>query len=414
MKKNVELEKAQEMLLRKVHTLPEENVNLLEAFGRVLSRDVFASLDGPPFSRSAVDGYTLTAEDRNKIRKGHCARLKVLEVVRAGYASKLTQIPGTTIKIMTGAPIPRGAQAVIKYEDVLEEGDSIIVGGKGNPPEKDNVVIAGEDFVKGECIGKKGDRLYSASIGLLAAAGQGKVPVYRTPRVALLSTGDEVVDVCSGSLASAQIYNSNLYVLAAYCRSAGLHPVLLGNVHDRKEGIAEKIRDGLEVADLVITTGGVSVGEYDLVQDALAIIGADMIFWKVHMKPGSPALAAEKEGKIIIGLSGNPAAASISFELLVRPVIRKLTGQKKYFSPVLKAVVADNYPKASPKRRFLRSELRFNRGQVEAVLTGSQETSALKSMLDCNALIDVPAGSGALTVGQKVLVHLVEQKGWLV
>ena len=138
-----------------------------------------------------------------------------------------------------------------------------------------------------------------------------------------------------------------------------------------------------------------------------------MIFWK-YMKPGSPALAAEKEGKIIIGLSGNPAAASISFELLVRPVIRKLTGQKKYFSPVLKAVVADNYPKASPNRRFLRSELRFNRGQVEAVLTGSQETSALKSMLDCNALIDVPAGSGALTVGQKVLVHLVEQKGWLV
>jgi len=414
MRENVHLEEAREMLLQQLQTPTEEEVCLSEALGRVLSRDIFAPMDGPPFSRSAVDGYAITEEDRDKIKKGERLQLKVLEVVGAGYVPQYTQVAGTTIKIMTGVPIPCGAKSVIRYEHVLEDVDSIIVEDNGQLlREKENVVLAGEDFTDGECIGKKGERLSPANIGLLAAAGQGKVSVYCIPKVAILSTGDEVVDVYSGSLAPAKIYNSNLYGLAAYCRNAGAYPVLLGNVPDRKKDIAKKIESGLKVADLVITTGGVSVGDYDLVQEAIAMNGADLLFWKVCMKPGSPILAAEKGGKLIIGLSGNPAAASISFELLVKPVLYKLAGQRDYLSPVIEAKLVDDFSKASPQRRFLRGRLRFKEGQVETVLTGSQETSVLKSMINCNALVDVPAGSGALIAGQKVLVHLLEQKGYI-
>ncbi|MDA8235678.1 MAG: molybdopterin molybdotransferase MoeA [Clostridia bacterium] len=405
MQEMISLEEAQEVVLSKVHQLPAEKADLLDAWQRVLAEDVCSKVNLPPFNRSPLDGYALRAADTQNATQSTPAELIVTEEVPAGYVAMGELISGTAVKIMTGAPIPRGADAVIRFEDTKEEMFKVKIF---NPLKSgDNISRAGEDVTKGELILTRGEVLTPAAIGMLAAIGQGQVQVVRRPRVAILSTGDELVDI-GEPLPEGKIRNSNLYLIAAAVKAAGGEPVLLGIVPDRLAETSVKFHEALAAADLVISTGGVSVGDYDMVHDALKQVGAKILFWKVAVKPGTPVVAAESKGKLIFGLSGNPAGASIIFEVLVKPVIRKLVGERRVLPGKALAHLDDEFSKRSGMRRLLRGRV-YRQGEVLRVtLTGKQNPGVLKSLLNCNALIDVPAGSDALGPGKQVAVLLMD------
>ena len=404
MKQNLPLEEAQDILLNRI-TVPEDSkVPLIDALGRILSRDVVSQHNIPFFDRSPVDGYAALAGDTVDAAPSQPVRLKVLEEIPAGYvaANKITS--GTTVKVMTGAPLPEGADVVVKYEEVERQGDYISVFEPLRYQE--NVVYAGEDVKVGEVVAKKGIVVSPALVGLLAGMGIASVPVYQPVKVGILSTGDELISL-GEAIQPGKIYDSNRYTLQARCLDLGAQPVMLGTVMDCKEKVAARIREGLKQADVFITTGGVSVGDYDVIQDALRVLGAEIIFWKVDIKPGSPILAAVKDGKLIIGLSGNPVAALLTFDLLVVPMLKKMMGRKNYLYSKIQGKMTGGFKKSSEKRRFLRARLLLQDGDIAFQLTGIQNNSALKSMMECNVFVDVPAGSGPLNPGDVVSAHVL-------
>ena len=255
-------------------------------------------------------------------------------------------------------------------------------------------------------VAARGDLLSPALLGLIAALGYAEVAVFDKVKIAVFSTGDELIDYCQ-RLETGKIYNSNLPSLVAACLQLGAEVTACGNAPDDLDVIVGKISQGLATADLVVTTGGASVGDFDFMPEALARLGAKIIFRGVDMKPGSPAVAAEKDGKFIVCLSGNPAAAMITFELIVVPLIKKMKGLNNNLPAKSRAVLTDDFPKASPQRRFLRGRLQVAEGKNRVCLTGGQSNGVLKSLVDCNALIDVPAGSDRLCAGQEVSVLII-------
>ena len=404
MKRNIALEDAQTLLLQDACPIGEERVPLAMAAGRVLSRDIEAPIELPSFDKSPLDGYALRAVDIARAKETNPVVLEVTEEVAAGYAAEKNVLPGTTIKVMTGAPIPEGADVVIRFEDVVRTGQSIQVPcflQSGS-----NIIRAGEDVKKAETIAARGALIVPPLVGLLAALGCAEVPVFNKLKIAIASTGDELVDV-SQPVGPGKIYNSNLYSLVAACSQMGAQVEVLGNVVDQAVAVAEKIAQGLSLADVVITTGGVSVGDYDAVPEALESLGAEIIFRGVNMKPGSPALAAKKDGKFILCLSGNPAAALITFELIVAPLLKKMLGFACYLPAKAQAVFNDDFVKPSPQRRFLRGHFHLGNEANHVTLTGGQGNGALQSMVHCNVLVDVPGGSGKLQKGQTVTVLII-------
>jgi len=402
-RENLLLEEAQEVLLNQARPLGKTLVPLMEAFGRVVGQDIRACDNVPPFNKSPLDGYALRSHDTRKASPLNPVRLTVREEVRAGCMPGQEVVPGTAIKVMTGAPLPAGADAVIKYEDVKEGENCLEVyqplkaGG--------NIIQAGDDITQGELVAPQGSLVSPALAGLLASLGLSRIPVFSQIRAAIVSTGDELMTPFE-PLVPGKIYNSSLYSLEARCRELGALPVILGNVPDRVEAVAVCLQQGLATADIVISTGGVSVGDYDVVQDALSELGAEIIFWKIKMKPGSPLIAALKDNKIIIGLSGNPAAAMVTFDLVAVPVLKKMMGQNQLLPGKTKAVFLDRFDKPSPERRFLRARLHRRNGMDFVRLTGEQGNGVLKSLVACNVLIDVPAGSGPLKTGQQVNAYI--------
>jgi molybdopterin molybdotransferase len=243
-------------------------------------------------------------------------------------------------------------------------------------------------------------------MGLLAALGIPVVPVYKRPLVAVISTGDELRDV-SEPLTPGKIRNSNSYTLQGYIRSIGAEPVVIGMCQDRAEEVAALIEQGLDRADLVITTGGVSVGDYDVVRHAVDYLGAETLYWKIDIKPGSPSLAAIKNGKLILGLSGNPAAAMVTFQLVVAPFIKKMTGRLDYLTPKIEVLLKEDFKKPSPLRRFLRGKLVLEGGAAFMEMTGGQGNGVLSSMEGCNLLAEIPEKSGPVKAGQKLTAYLI-------
>lgn len=404
MKKNVSLEEARALLLEKASPVQECYVSLGNALGRVISQDITAGENSPPFTKSPLDGYALLAKDTKTAGEPGGVLLEVIEEVPAGYFPVKKIVPGTAIKVMTGAPLPEGADVVVRYEDAVRQENYIRLNCALQAGS--NVIYEGEDIIKGETVANKGTLLTPPFVGLLASIGTAKVPVFAKVRVAVFSTGDELLDPAQ-KLQPGKIYNSNLHSLLAACQQLGTEPLSFGVVPDAQEATAERIAAALNEADIVITTGGVSVGDYDVVIDALKALEANIIFWRVDMKPGSPVVAAEKNNKLIICLSGNPAAAFITFDLLAVPVIKKMMGLSRHLPVQVAATFVDHFEKSSPQRRFLRARL-FRQDETNFIkLTGKQSNGILKSLLDCNALIDVPAGHDGLTAGQKVSAVVV-------
>ena len=345
---NIALEEAQSLILERCQPVGTEYVHLNHALSRILARDIKAQENIPPFARSPYDGYAFRAEDTVGVSKANPVTLEVIEEVPAGYTPQKKVTVGKAVKILTGAPIPEGADAVTKYEETGINDEFVEIYSSFKPGE--NIVPAGEDVAEEEIIANQGTLVSPPIIGLMSALGITEVEVYKRPRIAIISTGDELIDI-SEPLSPGKIRNSNAYTLAAYCRGLGADPVILGIVSDRAAEIAQLIEQGLKEADLVITTGGVSVGDYDVVGDSVEAVGAQILFWKIEIKPGSPCLAAVKNGKLILGLSGSPAAAMVIYQLVGILIIKKLAGWSQICHKRTEVILRKDYRKASPRDR---------------------------------------------------------------
>lgn len=405
MKRNVSLEEAQQLLL--AHGAPPgtEEVCFHDALGRVLSENLVAQENVPPFSRSPYDGYAFRAADTVQATPEQPVFLEVIEEVPAGYAPQAKLQAGQAVKILTGAPVPEGADVVEKFEATTRQGNQVAVYGSYRPGT--NIIPAGEDVTAGEVIAYQGQVVDPPLVGLVAALGMVKVRVYQRPEIAIISTGDELLEV-DEPLRPGKIRNSNSHALAAYCAALGGSPKVLKTPRDRVADIGAAIEAGLEQAHLVITTGGVSVGDYDLVQEALISIGAEILYWQIDMKPGAPTLAAVKNGKVILSLSGNPASAMVVFQLLGIPFIRKLLGRADYLLPEVQVILKDGFGKASPSRRFIRGKLVYEQGRIYMGSTGNQRNSNLRSMIGCDVLAEIPAGSGPVPAGTELKAYLLK------
>ncbi len=405
MLKMIELEQAEAILKEKAPCLSIEKINLVESHERVLAEDICSKIDQPPFNRSPLDGYAFKAEDSNFADKDNPIRLKVLHELYAGSYTDKEVLKGTAIRIMTGAPIPKGANCVIRQEETTAQGEFIEIFNKLSPWE--NICFQGEDIKKGKLVLKKGTVLKYAEIGVLASIGVKDVSVYRKPRIGVLSTGDELISL-GENLAPGKIYNSNLYCLCARLKELYCEPIVIGIAGDNTCTMHEKIKQALDKSDILITTGGVSVGKKDLVKDVMRDLGADLLFWKVAIKPGSPVFCSYLDSKLVISLSGNPAAAITTFELLVRPMLVEIMGRKELKFKKTNAVLQEDFNKKSGTRRFVRAEIFYNENSPIVNLTKtSQGNGILSSTLNSNCLIDIPANSPCLSKGQIVNVILI-------
>ena len=397
----LELEHAVEVLLSYVKTPQTERVPLMEAAGRTAAEDVYAAISNPPFDRSPLDGYTFAAACVAGATAERPVRLRVVGEECAGEFYAGTVGAGETVRIMTGGAIPAGCDCVIRQEDVREDGDVILVPFPLRAHE--NYCDAGEDVRAGTQIIRRGQTLRAADLAVLASQGHTEAAVYRRPRVAVASTGDELLPP-GEALRPGKIYNSNLFLIAARLKELGLDPVVHGILPDDVDAAAREIAAHADGIDLFLTTGGVSVGKKDIMHGVVPAMGAERICWRVNMKPGAPAIAYTRGEMLGIALSGNPFAAYATFELLARPVLARMQGRTEVQLRRIRAKLADAFPKECLGRRFLRARMGDD-GLV--YLPDQHESGTLYSAAGCDAFVDVPEGTPPLAVGTTVDVVLL-------
>lgn len=400
------VEEALERVLAHFRPLEAEDVPLLGALDRVLAEDALSPINIPPLDNTAMDGYALRAVDTAGAGPDNPVWLRVTTELAAGYVAEETVAPGTAVRIMTGAPIPPGADAVAEFEVVDREGDEIVLR---RPIALDrNVRHAGEDVRQGEMVLSSGTFLRPAEVGVLASLGRTRVRVVRRPRVAILSTGDEVA-APGEALRPGQIYDANGYSVAAQTVRCGGEPILLGVARDRREELASKLAEGLSAgADLLITSGGVSVGDFDMVKEVLAAEGR-VEFWLVRMKPGKPLAFGLIRGVPLLGLPGNPVSAMVSFETFARPAILKMSGRTAFRRPQVEARLVDGLRRKDGRRHYLRVRVSRTGDGYEARLTGDQGSGILTSMALANGLAVVSEERSWLPPGAAVPVILFDQ-----
>jgi len=400
----ISVDNALEQILGAINPLRLEKVTILEALGRVLGENITSDRDIPPLPNSAMDGYALRFEDTLGASREKPAVLNVIDDVPAGRVSTKTIRPGQAIRIMTGAPIPAGTDAIVRVEDTEKDADRVrvfVAVRKGL-----DIRPAGEDVKKGELVIPKGKVIRPAEVGMLAALNRSDVAIHRRPKVAILSTGDELVDI-GGKLAPGMIMNSNSYSLAAQVAECRAVPLRLGIARDTREDLVSKFEEA-KGADLIVTSGGVSVGDYDLVKDVMGELGA-MRFWTVAMRPGRPLAFGVIGGVPVFGLPGNPVSVMVSFEEFVRPAILKMSGFKNLFRPSVKAVLKEGLQKKAGFRHFLRAVVELKEGKYYVVTTGEQGSGILKSMVMANGLIVLPEDVTSLMAGDEVTVQLIDR-----
>jgi len=399
------VEEALERVLAEFHPLAPEQVPIIGALGRVLAEDVVADADIPPHANSSMDGYAVLAADTAGASRQAPNRLRVVGELAAGYVAHAAVVPGTAIRIMTGAPIPSGADAVVRVEDTESAGEWVEILAEA--PEGQYVRPAGEDVRQGELALSQGTLVRPPEVGMLATLGHSHVRVVRRPRVAVLATGDEVVAV-EEPLAPGKIRNANSYSNAAQVIKYGGIPVMLGIARDRVEELTAKISAGLAMeVDLFLTSGGVSVGDFDLVKDVLAAEG-EIEFWRVRMKPGKPLAFGRIGGVPVLGLPGNPVSVMVSFEMFVRPAILKMLGMTDWERRTVEATLMDAVRRKDDRRHYLRVRVEQHDGQYRAFLTGGQGSGILSSMVKANALAIIPEDWTHAPVGAQVRVIMLD------
>ena len=402
----ISVEAALEIILSEIKPLGLERTSILSTLGRVLGEDICASVDNPPWDNSAMDGYALRASDTKGASRGKPVILRIIEDLPAGYVAKKTIKRGETVRIMTGAPIPRGADAVIMVEDtdkseVRSQKSEVKVFREAKI--RDNIRRAGEDFKKGALVLKKGTAIRAAEVAMLATVGKPNVCVYQRPKVAVLSTGDELVEI-EETPSNGKIVNSNSYAISAQIKACGAVPVQLGIARDAKKDLMDKLSYGL-ASDCILSSGGVSVGDFDFVKDVLKEMGSEMRFWKVAIKPGKPLAFGIINNKPVFGLPGNPVSAMVAFEQFVRPAILKMMGVRNIFRKSLTALLTSSLKKKAGRMHFIKAVLEEKKGQFYATPLEGQGSGILSSMVMANSLIILPEDAEDAAKGSKVKVQ---------
>lgn len=417
------VEEAQRRILALVHVLELEERPLLEALGQVLAEDIVALFDIPPCDNSAMDGYALRHEDIRNASLKHSKVLPVIGHVAAGQLATKEVLPGTAIRIMTGAPIPPGADTVVPFEDTDEQerkaaGRSIdqvtfwkesLLGSSIRP--------SGEDIKSGDLVLTKGTTLRPSEISVLASMGHAVVNVVRRPIVAIVSTGDELIDA-GDPLVPGRIYDSNSYGIAASVSRCGGVPKILGIARDNIESMSGKLEEGL-AADMLITSAGVSKGDYDMVKDVLADNG-EIAFWSVRMRPAKPlafGILRAPGGRSVphLGLPGNPVSAMVAFEEMGRPALLKMMGRTRLEKPTIEAVLEEPIENHDGRRVYARAIVSKREGTYYARLSGPQGSNVLTGMAKANGLAICPEDVSVVERGQRVQVRMLdwtEEEPW--
>lgn len=398
-------------ILSGVKRLRPESVTLIDALDRVIAEDIASPINLPPFDNSAMDGYAICCEDSSGASPDSPVALSVLMDIPAGSAPQTALTPGNAARIMTGAPAPPGATAVIAVEDT---DDNWSRGEQSSPPASvaifkrakpgENIRRAGENIAQGETIIREGTVIRPAELGMLAAIGCAQVPVIRKPKVVILSSGDELIDVYQ-PLEPGKIRDTNSYTLAGLIRGAGGLPLRLPIAQDSLDSIRALYRRALEIdPDLIISTAGVSVGTADLVRTVMNELG-DIDFWRINMRPGKPLAFGKMQGVPFFGLPGNPVSTMVTFEVLVRPALAKIAG-RDFKHATVKATI-DGDLRADGRRSYNRVTLSRANGGIIAASTGIQSSGALMSMVLADGLAIIPEGVTHLPSGSEVTVLLL-------
>jgi molybdopterin molybdotransferase len=410
----VDVDQAREIVLAAFTPLHVVDLPIRDALGFVIARDVIAAEPIPPFINSAMDGYAVRAADTQDASHNSPIRLHVVGNLAAGSVTDRLVAPGTAIRIMTGAALPSGADAVVRFEETDEPAHRPVKAGKlpthvciHHPAKQmDNVRPAGEDIAIGTTVVAKGTRLRPAEIGILASLNQELVSVHRRPRVGILSTGNEVVDL-GPALQPGQIRNSNSYTLAAMATKYGGEPVLLGVTRDTVDEISQGLSKDLKL-DMIVTSGGVSLGDYDMVKDVLRAQG-EIAIWQVRMKPGKPLAFGHLGQTPLLGLPGNPVAAAVSFVQFGRSAIFKMLGRRDLDIPIVEATLTERIDNRGHRRHYVRARVEGDFAKGHTVRTaGEQGAGVLSSLARANGLLIIPEELEVAEPGMRLQVQMID------
>lgn len=396
------VEQALEALLEHTKVIEEtETVPLLQACGRVLAKDMIAGFDNPPFDRSPVDGYACKAEDITDASESHPVQLTVLEEIDAGQYSRVTVEKGQAVRIVTGAAIPKGCDCCVRQEDTDYGEETVRIFRPTG--QWQNYCYRGENFKNGTVLLKKGDKIGFIEAGILASMGVIKVKVYRRVRAAVLTTGDEVM-APGKRLIPGKIYDCNQGLLAARMKEFGAELVEVAAIEDRPQAMTAALERIAPSVDLIVTTGAVSVGKKDIMHEALEMAGAKRIFWHIQMKPGMPTLFSMYQDTPVISLSGNPFGVAVSIDLLLRPVLHKMTQDEALKTVRKKCLLKNKFSKTIRGRRYVRA---MTDGETVTIPTGLHSNGVLSSMAGCNCLIEMQEGQTGTRAGEMAEVILL-------
>jgi molybdopterin molybdotransferase len=396
----IEYEEAQNLILAHTRVLPPEMKDISDADSCILAEDIRARVDLPVFSNSAMDGYALRAEETS----GAPVLLKVTGRLKAGDFPRMKVRAGEAVKIMTGAALPEGADAVVMVEDTEEMGRNVLV--KKAIEKGANVRLKGEEIKKGRIALKKGTKLNPAALGFLSSLGYGKGKVYGRPRVYLLATGSELVKA-GLPLEPGQIWESNSTTLAAALKGIHIEPIFSGFCRDNRSVLGKRIEAGLQTSDVLLITGGISVGDYDLVQETLVRFNVKKIFWRTAIKPGKPMFFGVRGKKPVFGLPGNPASVLLTFLEFVRPALLKMMGETDLFLQEKEAVLEEEIKKKAGRVSFLRGMFREKEGETFVGSAGLQYSHVLDSFSRANCLIILDKDRELFRKGERVRIHVL-------
>lgn len=392
------------MVMEEIEVMPDEKVAITDACGRVLAGDVYSPVCHPPADNSAMDGFAVRWCDVRGAAKEDPVTLKVVEDIYAGDTSGTVLKEGEATSIMTGAPVPAGADTVVRIEDTnRSRGETVEIYKAGKMGQ--DIRRRGENIRKGDKVYEAGKLLGPAEIGMLALMGRSLVSVYRRPTVAILVTGDEIRDL-DEEFDENRIANSNGYALSAQVLEAGGVPTLLGIARDNREELKARLLEALK-ADVVLTSGGVSMGYHDYVKEVLQALGVEIRFWRVGMRPGHPLAFGRMGKKPVFGLPGNPVSTMVSFEQFARPMLRAMVGHREPYRPVVEAILTEDISSKAGRKHFVRGRLKFENGRYTVRTTGSQGSGILLSMSRADCLIVIPDEGGEFPAGTTVKVQLL-------
>jgi len=400
----ISVEDALNQILGTIVPLGQEKVNVLNALGRVIGEDIHATRNIPPKDNSSMDGYALRFQDTKGASKRRPAVLRIVEDLPAGTIPQKAVGKGEASRIMTGAPIPDGANAVVRVEDTAKDRRKVKIFVEATKGQ--DIRFAGEDVKEGELVISRGDVIRPAEVGMLAALSRSFVRVYQKPVVAVVATGDELVDI-DEQPNPWQIVSSNSYSIAAQIIDCGGVPLQIGIAKDTREDLIARFKAALR-ADLIVSSGGVSVGDYDLVKDVMKQVGNRMQFWRVAMRPGRPLAFGSLGGVPLFGLPGNPVSSMVAFEQFVRPSILKMMGHKNLFRRTVKATLKDTITKKKGAKHFIRACVENRNGKFVVTSTGDQGSGILKSMVRANGLVILQEDSTTVKKGKEVVVQLLD------